>query len=144
VKTYWTLIVLGIILFIVSFFLTAVKDVNAAPGASGEKGYFCAYITLSIPLGHDGWQMLRETPVNYFAVLLSGLINPVFVITVVLSLLKPQGRPGAILRIVLLFMFAACWIVFYRAHLRPQAGYFLWTAAMLLVLFSNKPRRAIA
>jgi hypothetical protein len=42
------------------------------------------------------------------------------------------------LRIVLIFMFTACWIVFYYEHLHPRLGYFLWTAAMLLVLFGGE------
>lgn len=35
-----------------------------------------------------------------------------------------------------MLMFAACWIVFYKEHLRPVTGYFLWTASMVLALFS--------
>jgi hypothetical protein len=127
----------GMVLYIGSFFLIAIKDAQASPSASGYAGYWCAYVTLLSPWGHDGWSMLREEPVNYFAILLSGWINPVFLITVVSLLLKPNGRLAATLRVVVLFMFVACWLVFYKEHVRPHAGYFLWTAAMLLVLFSG-------
>jgi hypothetical protein len=136
------LLLIGMVLYIGSFFLIAIKDAQASSSASGYAGYWCAYVTLLSPWGHDGWSMLREEPVNYFAVLLSGWINPLFLATVVLVLLKPNGRLAATLRVVVLLMFSACWIVFYKEHLRPQAGYFLWTAAMLLVLFSNMFSRA--
>jgi hypothetical protein len=131
------LLLIGMVLYIVSFFLTAVKDTFASTSASGYPGYLCAYLTLLSPWGHDGLRMLQASPVDYFAVLVSGLINPVFLITMVLLLRKPNSRLAATLRVVVLCMFAACWIVFYKEHLRPQAGYFLWTAAMLLVLFST-------
>jgi hypothetical protein len=136
------LLLIGMVLYIGSFFLIAIKDAQASPSASGYAGYWCAYVTLLSPWGHDGLRMLQESPVDYFAVLISGLINPVFLITVVLLLRKPNSRLAATLRVVVLCMFAACWIVFYKEHLRPQAGYFLWTAAMLLVLFSNVFSRA--
>lgn len=131
---------LGIILYIASFLLTAVKDAYAAPGAEGYVGYLCAYVSLVLPWVSDGIRILQSDPLSYFGILLSGWTNPVFLVTIVLLLRKK--RLGAILRIVLLFMFAACWIVFYREHLHPQIGYFLWTAAMLLALFSNVFSRA--
>jgi hypothetical protein len=135
VKTYRILILLGLALYVASFFLTAVKDAKTSAGMSGYK---CATTALLAPWGGDGLNMLRETPVDYFALLFSGWINPVFFVAAVAFLIRPQGKFAGVLRIVLLVMFIACWIVFYRAQLRPAAGYFLWTAAMLLVLFSSK------
>jgi len=138
VKTKWILVLAGLVLFTVSFFLTAVKEASASPSASGFPGYLCAYTALLSPWGSDGLRMLRQGPLEYFAILFSGWINPVFLITLVLLLVKPNGRLGAILRIVTVLMFAACWIVFYNEHLRPRIGYFVWTGAMLLALFAGK------
>jgi hypothetical protein len=141
VKTYRILILLGMILFVVSFFLIAVREAYARQSDPGMHGYTCAEVALLSPWGSDGLRTLREGPVDYFSVLLSGWINPVFLITTVVLLIRPDGRLARTLRIILLVMFVACWIVFYKEHLHPQAGYFLWTAAMLLVLFSNKLAR---
>lgn len=135
-------LLIAMVLYVASFFLTAVKESSASPGASGYTGYLCAYLTLLTPWGHDGMRMLREGPVDYFAILFSGWINPVFLITLVLLLRRPNRPVGAILRIVLLFMFVAPWIVFHKEHLYPVAGYFLWTAAMLLAIFSNQAGKA--
>jgi len=116
----------------------AVKEAAAASSDRGIPGYLCAYMTIVLPWTSDGMRMLRHEPVDYFAILLSGWINPVFLITFILLLINPRNRSAGILRIVLILMFAACWIVFYYEHLHPRLGYFLWTAAMLLSLFAGK------
>jgi len=116
----------------------AVKEATAAPSDRGIPGYLCAYMTIVLPWTSDGMRMLHHEPADYFAILLSGWINPVFLVTFVLLLINPRNRLAGILRILLIFMFAACWIVFYYEHLHPRLGYFLWTAAMLLVLFVGK------
>ncbi len=130
------ILLIGMVLYVVSFFLTGVKDAHTSANAAGISGYGCAYIALVFSLSGDGLRELHNDPFEYFAVLVSGWINPVFLITMVL-LAKPGRRLGPVLRIVLLFMFAACWIVFRNEHIVPCAGYFLWTAAMLLALFAN-------
>src|SRR5262245_54589006 len=126
------------VLFVGSFFLIAVREANATQAGSGMRGYTCAYVAFLSPWGSDGLRMLREGPMDYFSVLFSGWINPVFLITALVLFIRPDGRLAGTLRIIVLVMFLACWIVFYKEHLHPQAGYFLWTGAMLLVLFSSK------
>jgi hypothetical protein len=143
VKTYRILILIGVALYAVSFFLIGVSDASNG-GKGGIPGYTCATTTLLSPWGGEGLKMVRESPIDFFSVLISGWINPVFLITVIVLLCRPKGRLGGILTIVLLLMFPACWIVFYRAHLQPRAGYFLWTAAMLLVLFAPRLARTSA
>jgi hypothetical protein len=138
VKTRWILFLAGMVLFVVSFFLIAVREAGATHSDSGMRGYTCAYVALLSPWGSDGLRMLREGPVDYFAILFSGWINPVFLITVLVLLIRPTGNLAGVLRGVVLVMFLACWIVFFKEHLHPRAGYFLWTVAMLLVLFSGK------
>lgn len=131
-----TLLLLGLALFVASFFLIAVRNAGGA-GSSGGEGYKCALLALTVPWGHDGWNMLHSDPVSYFAVLLSGWINPLFLITLLVRWRRPQGRLGWILGAILLLMFPACWVVFAKVQLRPAAGYFLWTGAMVLALFSK-------
>jgi hypothetical protein len=125
-------LLIGMVLYVVSFFLPAAKEAHAIPG------YLCAYLALVLPWIREPLKSLRSDPLNLFSILLSGWINPVFLLTIILLLRK--ARLGAVLRIALLFMFAAPWIFFYK-DLRPQTGYFLWTGAMLLALFSICSRR---
>ncbi|HKF21042.1 MAG TPA: hypothetical protein VKE93_05705 [Candidatus Angelobacter sp.] len=128
---------IGLLLYIGSFFLIAVKESGASTSASGYHGYWCAYTTLVGPWGHSGLELLREDALLYFAILFSGWINPVFLITAAMLWAKPKGRIGAFLRIVVVLLMPACWVVFHQYNVSPRPGYWLWTAAMLAVLFST-------
>jgi len=127
------LALLGFLLYVGSFFLPAVK----IPKSDSLAGYWCAYITLVLPWGHDGFQTFHEQPLRYFSVLFSGWINPLFLVSALLLLRKPGSRLGSILRIIVVLMFPACWGAFYYEHVSPWIGYWVWTAAMLMVLFST-------
>jgi hypothetical protein len=129
---------IGFGVFVAAFFLPGVKEAGSASSDRGIPGYLCAYATLALPWTADGTRMLHQEPVKFFAILISGWISPVFVITFVLLLINPNNRLAGALRILLLLMFVACWVVFYNVHLYPRAGYFLWTGAMLLTLFATK------
>jgi hypothetical protein len=131
------LVWLGFLVYLGSFFLTAVLDATASPGAAGYPGYFCAYITLASPWGSSGLNELKSDPVDFFSVLLSGWINPLFLITLIARWRRPHSRSGWILGALLLILFPACWVVFAKARLRPSIGYFVWTAAMVVALFST-------
>lgn len=135
-KRNWILVVVGMAIYVGAFFLIGARDAHPSPGDRGYPGYFCAYITLVNPWGHDGMTALREDAVQYFAVLFSGWINPLFLITLLASWLRPKGRPALVLRVALLIMLIAPWVVFYRLSLYPREGYFLWTVGILLVMFS--------
>lgn len=128
------LICLGILLYVVSFFLIAVKNVD---NDAGFSGYWCALTTLTAPWGSEGLKQLRQAPLDFFSVLLSGWINPLFLIVVIVRWISPRSRLGWILFTLVLLMFPACWIVFARAHLRPSSGYFVWTMGMLMALLAG-------
>jgi 4-amino-4-deoxy-L-arabinose transferase-like glycosyltransferase len=123
--------------------LSAGREIYGAKTNLLFPGYWCAYVTLFLPWSRDGLNSLHEWPLLYFAILLSGWITPMFLLTLGFLLKKSTHNTGQTLRIVLLLMLPACWIVFSQEHLRPRYGYYLWTAAMLLALFasslSNQP-----
>lgn len=137
-KAYCVLIFIALVLYVVSFTLIGVSNAGDTHGGGGILGYKCATLTLVSPWGSEGMKMVRESPMDFFPVLISGWINPVFLITVGALLFRPNSRFAGISRIVLLLMLPACWIVFGRSHLQPRVGYYLWTAAMLLAVFANK------
>jgi hypothetical protein len=138
----WILVIVGIALWVGAFFLIAARDVHPSAGDRGYPGYFCAFITLVNPWGHDAVHSMREEPLQFFAILFSGWINPVFLITLLVSLFRPKGRLALVLRIVLLVMFTACWVAFYKLSLYPREGYFVWMAGMLVVMFAAPGTRA--
>lgn len=127
----------ALILFVVSFFVAAVGKVGGGGISPSIFGYDCAYITLLAPWTRESLSSFHEEPLLFFAILLSGWITPVFLITISLLMKKSTYHAGRILRVALLLIFPACWIVFSHENIRPGPGYFLWTGAMMLAVFSD-------
>jgi hypothetical protein len=134
----WIALLVGIAMFAYSFKLPAVKEASASASSSGVPGFTCATITLQMPWSKDGRGLLRESPLEYFAILLSGWINPAFVVALLAVLVKPTWRPAVMLRYVVTGLQVFCWIVFVQLHLYPRQGYLVWVFGILLALYANK------
>lgn len=134
----WTALLAGVAMFAVSFVLPAVKDASASPSSPGVPGFTCAVLTLQMPWSKDGRDLRNQAPVQYFSILFSGWINPVFVLALLLILIRPQWLAGAMLTYVVTAMFVFCWIVFYQLKLYPRQGHFLWMFGILLALYSSR------
>lgn len=128
----WIALLAGICMFAVSFMLPAVRQASSPP----MPGYKCAFLSLVVAM-ESGGTFIRQAPLQYFSVLISGWINPVFLVSLLLILIKPRWRLAIVLRYVVTVMFVFCWIAFYKIHLYPQQGYFLWMFGILLALYSN-------
>jgi len=77
---------------------------------------------------------------EYVALVISGWINPVFLIVVALMLRGGYQRTEAILKVFVLLMIPFGWVVFYRYSFYPREGHFLWILGMVLALFSFQVR----
>jgi hypothetical protein len=134
----WILLLAGIGLFAVSFVLPAIRELAKA-GASPSKmyGYDCALTALLVPWGKDGYTVMRSEPLTWISVLISGWINPVFIISLFILLIKPRWRVNHLFRVLVPIMFVFCWIVFYKIHFLPYTGYWIWMAGTLTALFST-------
>ena len=128
-------LVVALAMFVASFFCASAMGSSKFITTSEFSGWFCAYVTLLMPWGHD--PSLNHSLLGNMALLFSGLINPIFLVTVVLMIRERAPRLVNALRIVLLLMLPSCWVVFLDQHIWPRYGYFLWVAAILLVLFSG-------
>jgi hypothetical protein len=135
-KLFW----LGMLVYVVSFFLPAV----AWPGSSPPPivGFVAAFISLSHPL-EEAIQFFQGVPPLFApledaALLISGCINPFFLLTAFLILIDGRGRALSICKILLLLMIPFCWLFFTLRHFYPREGHFLWVLGMLLVLFSGE------
>jgi hypothetical protein len=124
-------------LFVGSFFGTAVVCRSAFISSTAVPGFLCAETAAFMPWSDDGMKLLHEYPLGFIATVLSGWINLIFLITVVLLFRDRARKLANVLRTALLFMLPACWIVFSYENLRPGYAYFLWVAAMLLAVFSS-------
>jgi hypothetical protein len=136
-KCYKQFLWIGLLSYALSFFLIAAGSFDATKPL---HGYFCA----SVPLLFF-WEEARlwihgapfiYNPLEYFSVLASGWINPVFLGALLITSLRPSISFFRFARIILILMIPICWIVFYYHPLYPREGYFLWIVGMFMVLFS--------
>jgi hypothetical protein len=131
------LVRIGWIFYVSSFFLTAVGPSDSRP----IRGYDCAYVTLFF-----SWEQARiwlrgipsiSNPSDYISTLVSGWINPVFLIAVALTSFKRSEPFARVAAIIVILMIPSCWIVFYNHNLYPREGHVVWIAGMVLVLWSR-------
>jgi hypothetical protein len=124
--------------FIISCLLPAIRmpafDLNL-------PGYVCAWSALVAPWDKEGGKELVSKSGAYFAVLCSGLINPLFLAAIAMLRRKKTERFGKSLRIAVLCLLPACWLYFWVEKMYPHVGYFLWVAAIVVALFSSSPNR---
>jgi hypothetical protein len=128
------LLAVGLCLYVASFFLPAVQDFGWFAGE--VPGYICAEVVLIHPLSEDGRSLLHEKPLEYLALVGSGLINPLFLTTFFVHLFRVKPRAFVILRNLTILMIPTCWIVFPYEHLYPRKGHALWVLGMILTLFA--------
>ena len=125
---------IGLTLFVGSFFLMAVGDLGKG---SPMPGYLCARMALLLPwgpnlFGHQG--LFEDKFLAYLGVLLSGWINPTFLVAALFVFLRPSARTTRALAIATLAMIPFCWVVFFYYDMYPREGHVVWIAGMLLVL----------
>ena len=109
------------------------------PGCGPSRGYLAAFFAFVLPLKENpfsGAWLFRDMIFEYVALLISGWINPLFLIILALTLAGRHKLAVAILRIVLLLMIPFCWVVFYNNGFYPREGHFFWLFGMVLTLFS--------
>jgi len=99
------------------------------------RGYECARATLSSPWAPDANSDGRFV---FLSVLLSGWINPVFLITAIFVFFGKSPRLIAVMRIVVVLMIPFCWFFIHYEGVYPREGHFVWIAGMLMTLFSRE------
>jgi hypothetical protein len=126
------------VIYVLSFFLVATGDPKGPLGRM--RGYECAYLAVEATLTSTPFSPASADyapPFLYLSILMSGLINPVFVGYATLAFLKRTPRIARVLKFALLSMIPFCWVVFYSLEVYPREGHVLWIIGMLLVLFSS-------
>jgi hypothetical protein len=132
-RVFW----IGLSLYAVSFLLVAVG--HSFTGFT-MRGYECANDELLSPWQHDP---TFDGRFDFLSVLISGWINPVFLITAIFVFLGRPPRPIAVMRTVVILMIPFCWVVFHHEGVYPREGHFVWIFGMLLVLFSKEAARGV-
>jgi hypothetical protein len=129
----------GSVMYFVGFLSPAVGD--RIPTSHALPGYFCALFALSQPWTVNGRAMFFNGLVEYLSILVSGWINPVFLMVAALQLYVPDWLSLVGMRLMVVLMIPSCWVVFYYERFHPREGHILWIVGMLLVLFSGFDRQ---
>jgi hypothetical protein len=131
------LVLVGLMAYAVSFLLLAVGQL---------RGYFCAELALLYPWGSDGRILLREKPLEFFSLLTSGWVNPLFLAATAVGFWRPRSTASVILTVLTVLSIPACWVVFYYEGFHAREGHVLWIAGMVLTLaaawLTGKPSKS--
>ncbi|HEV2990335.1 MAG TPA: hypothetical protein VG759_17995 [Candidatus Angelobacter sp.] len=128
----------GLLVYAVAFALPAIF----APDSPALPGYRCAaFVTVMQPWSHENRALIHDAPLRYLPMAMTGWINPLFLVTTLLILLRKAARLVGVLRIIILLLIPFCWVVFHYETVRPREGHILWILGMLLVLFSVRLRQ---
>lgn len=141
----------GFSLYVAGLFLPAVGGQGVyAPKPPSSLGW--AVDSFYFPFVYIHWHGFQSFLVNsgfdHISVAISGWINPIFLVTVLLLLMGKASRITSLLRYVVLFLIPFGWIAFMDEHVHPREGYFLWLVGVFLVLYcngiqANEPRTQI-
>jgi hypothetical protein len=142
-KASQKIIPLLLLLYIVSFLLPGAVAYTSY-GPKILSGAECAYVSLQEPADKLTDLLHHRAQQPFFPddalLLISGLINPVFLSFVITRAFNAIPKTGRILRIVVLVMLPAPLYFFWgpESNIYPKVGYFLWTGSMLLALFIDE------
>ena len=81
--------------------------------------------------------ILEDLTLKYVSFASVGWINPIFIVTMILMVVDKTPRLSTIFRFIVFFFIQFCWVALIYRNVYPREGYFLWTAGILLVLFSR-------
>lgn len=129
---------LGLCIYVLSFFLVAIDDANKVIGRM--PGYECAYSVVGAAFTTTPFSPNSPDytpPFIYLSILISALINPVFLAYVMLRFLKGRSQTTRPLKFALLSMIPFPWLVLRNLEAYPREGHICWVVGMLLVLFSE-------
>lgn len=134
----------GLALFVAAFFLPAVRNGEAGPGSGPILGWVCAMFAgaASASIAHpvSAWQ--GKDLAGALCLMLSGWVNPLVLIYLLLSLWSKLVRARRIVAVAILICLVAAWVFFAKAPMVPLIGHFLWVGGALLILFGEVvPRR---
>jgi hypothetical protein len=129
----------GIVLFVVAFYLPAVRDPHTVtgPGSGPMTGWMCAVVAGSAIAGiphlfGPGWQG-KDMP-GVICLILSGWVNPLMLIYLMFSIWRKFVRIRRIVAVAILICFAATWFFLFKAPMIPLIGHFVWVAGALMIL----------
>jgi hypothetical protein len=122
--------VLGFVIYVAAFLLPACREPSGSALRNQDVylGWFCAAVTVMNTFSRDVWTSKDSLSV------LSGWINPLILIYLVLLIRPRFVWPRRIVAGAMVVFMLATWIYFALAPLIPLIGHFMWIVGALMVL----------
>ena len=127
----------GIVVFVVAFFLPAVRDphTTSGPGSLPMSGWMCATVAISASAGilHAGTMQGKDI-LGMICLILSGWVNPLVVLYLFFCIWRKFVLTRRVLAAAIVVCFVATWIFFVKVPMAPLIGHFVWVAGALMIL----------
>ncbi len=120
--------ILGLAIFILAFFEAAVTREGQS-----YAGWKCASVATSFAENLLTKPGGSHEPFEYL-VAMSGLINPLIVLTILASPMRALRILRQVFAVVVVVCMIATWVLFAQQHIAPLIGHFLWIAGAVLVI----------
>jgi hypothetical protein len=128
----------GIAIFVVAFFLPAVRGAETGPGSGPYIGWTCAVVAISasagIPHLFAAGAMHDKETLGALCLILSGWINPLVGLYLLFCIWKRLVIVRRVMGVAMLACMVATWVFFSKAPMYPLIGHFLWIGGILIVL----------
>jgi len=133
----WMCRIFGLCIFVAAFFLPAVRSGAAGPDAVIFPGWKCASVALSMTTALFGKSVSGGPSTAVFLVAMSGWINPLIVLFLLLCVAARLRAARVIVAVVILLCMGATWWFFALQKVTPLMGHFLWIGGALVILLSE-------
>ena len=141
-RVYPLFLILGLALYAVSFWLVVFpQDPGSTDGTVHPLlGWICALQTLSMgSVAYTNYinGKSSEAFIGVITWLAAGLINPIFLLSLLLKIWRQTRKTALILAFISVLPQASCWWIFLMLKLFPHEGYYVWIIGMFTALLAG-------
>ena len=133
----WICRIVGLAVFALAFIEPAVRHGAAGPDATVFSGWKCASIALTETTALFSKAVSGAPPLPIFLVAMSGWINPLIVLFLLLCVSSRLRIARGIVAVIILLCMGATWMFFHLQSVTPLIGHFLWIGGALLILLPD-------
>lgn len=130
----WVLRLIGLGIFVLAFFQLAVRSGAPGPDAVVFPGWKCASIALTQMMGVFNKSVAWPPPLAVALVIVSGWINPLIGLDLLISVFSKLRIVRRILGVVIVLCMGETWWFFSLQKVTPLIGHWMWIGGALLIL----------
>lgn len=129
----WLVRIAALLIFAAAFALPAIR-VTGSSTNNEIPGWTCALFASITGPKALAQSLGQRIPSEDVLIVLSGLVNYLFLVVLVLSLWRRLVRTRLVFGALLIPCFIATWMFFASQKMTPLAGHYLWIAGAILIV----------